>query len=85
MGSQVDYATGSVTLGIAVAFAGMIAHADAHARRARAPGPRCGGSCAAPRATSSSEGVLVRIFASTAVVAGVAFAFWFVIIQGPAP
>ena len=32
VGSQVDYHSGSVTLGIAVAFAGMIASADAHAR-----------------------------------------------------
>jgi hypothetical protein len=31
------------------------------------------------------QGVLVRIFASTAVVAGAAFAFWFLIIQGPSP
>jgi hypothetical protein len=31
------------------------------------------------------EGMLVRIFAISAVVAGGAFLFWFVILQGPAP
>jgi hypothetical protein len=31
------------------------------------------------------EGALVRIFAATAVVAGLAFLFWFVILEGPSP
>ena len=31
------------------------------------------------------DGALVRIFAATAVVAGLAFAVWFLIIAGPAP
>jgi hypothetical protein len=31
------------------------------------------------------EGMLARIFAVTAVLAGGAFLFWFVILQGPAP
>jgi hypothetical protein len=31
------------------------------------------------------EGALVRIFAATAVVAGLAFLVWFVILEGPAP
>jgi hypothetical protein len=31
------------------------------------------------------EGMLVRIFATTAVVAGLAFLAWFVILEGPAP
>jgi len=31
------------------------------------------------------EGMLVRIFAATAVVAGLAFLVWFVILEGPAP
>jgi hypothetical protein len=31
------------------------------------------------------EGVLVRIFAATAIVAGLAFLVWFVLLEGPAP
>jgi hypothetical protein len=84
VGSQVDYWSGSVTFGIAVAFAGMIATlmmtlAVAHRldrlwrilRRAAGHEQR--------------EGMLVRIFAATAVIAGLAFLFWFVILEGPAP
>jgi hypothetical protein len=84
VGSQVNYWTDSVTFGIAVAFAGMIATlmmtlAVAHRldrlwrllRRAAGHEQR--------------EGMLVRIFAATAVVAGLAFLFWFVILEGPAP
>jgi len=84
VGSQVNYQTGSVTFGIAVAFAGMIgtlmltlaalARLDRLWRILR----RAAGY-------EQQQGVLVRIFASTAVVAGGAFAVWFLIIQGPAP
>ena len=84
VGSQVDYATGSVTFGITVAFAGMIgtlmltlavlARLDRLWRILR----RAAGY-------EQQQGVLVRIFASTAIVAGAAFAFWLVIIQGPSP
>ena len=31
------------------------------------------------------EGVLARIFGATAVIALVAFGFWFLVIEGPAP
>jgi hypothetical protein len=84
VGSQVDYWSGSVTLGIAVAFAGMIATlmmtlAVAHRldrlwrilRRAAGYEQR--------------DGVLVPIFATTAVIAGLAFLVWFVVLEGPAP
>ncbi len=84
MGSQLDYQTGSVTLGIAVAFAGMIAtlmltlslasRLDRFWRILR----RAAGH-------EQKEGALVRIFAATAVVAAIAFAFWFVILEGPGP
>jgi hypothetical protein len=84
VGSQVDYASGSVTLGIAVAFAGMLgtlmltlavlARLDRLWRILR----RAAGY-------DQKQGVLVRIFATTAVVAGAAFVFWLVIIQGPSP
>jgi hypothetical protein len=84
VGSHVNYWSDSVTFGIAVAFAGMIATlmmtlAVAHRldrlwrilRRAAGHEQR--------------DGALVRIFATTAVIAGLAFLFWFVILEGPAP
>jgi hypothetical protein len=84
VGSQVDYHTGSVTLGIATAFAGMIGtlmltlglatRMDRVWRILR----RAAGH-------EQQEGALARIFAVTAVIAGLAFLFWFVIIEGPAP
>jgi hypothetical protein len=84
VGSQIDYATGSVTLGIAVAFAGMLAtlmltlavasRLDRLWRLLR----RAAGY-------EQREGMLVRIFAVTAVVAGLGFAFWLLIIEGPSP
>jgi hypothetical protein len=83
-GSQVDFHSGSVSLGIAVAFAGMIAtlmltlaaasRLDRFWRILR----RAAGH-------EQQEGVLVRIFAVTAVVAGLAFVFWFMILEGPSP
>jgi hypothetical protein len=84
VGSQVDYRTDSVSLGIAVAFAGMIgtlmltlavaARLDRGWRILR----RAAGH-------EQREGVLARIFAVTAVVAGLAFLVWFAILEGPAP
>ena len=84
VGSQVDYQTGSVSVGIAVAFAGMIAslmltlalavRLDAIWKVIR----RAGG-------VDQREGMLARIFMVTAIVAGLAFAFWFLILEGPGP
>jgi len=84
VGSQVDYHTGSVTLGIAVAFAGMIAslmltlvlavRLDAIWKVVR----RAGG-------IDQRDGALPRIFAVTAIAAALAFGFWFLILEGPAP
>ena len=84
VGSQVDYRTGSVSAGIAVAFAGMIGtlmltlaiatRLDRAWRILR----RAAGH-------EQREGVLVRIFAVTAIVAGLAFLVWFVLLEGPAP
>ena len=84
IGSQVDYWTKSVTAGIAIAFAGMIgtlmftlaiaSRLDRLWRLLR----RAAGH-------DQREGMLVRIFAVTAVVAGAIFLVWFVIIQGPGP
>jgi hypothetical protein len=84
VGSQVDYRTGSVTAGIAVAFAGMIATLmltlalTTRLDRAWRILRRAAGH-------EQKDGVLVRIFSITAVVAGLAFLVWFVILEGPAP
>ena len=84
VGSQVDYHSGSVTLGIAVAFAGMIATlmfmlaVATRLDRAWRILRRAAGH-------EQREGALVRIFATTAVIAGLAFLVWFVILEGPAP
>ena len=84
VGSQVDYRSGSVSAGLAVAFAGMIGtlmltlalatRLDRTWRILR----RAAGH-------EQREGVLVRVFAATAVVAGLAFLVWFVVLEGPAP
>jgi hypothetical protein len=84
VGSQVDFHTGSVSLGIATAFAGMIgtlmitlavcARLDRAWRILR----RAAGH-------EQREGVLARIFAVTAIVAGLAFLVWFIVLEGPAP
>ena len=71
VGSQVNYQTGSVSLGIAVALAVKL---DAIWKVVR----RAGG-------IDQRDGALARIFAITAIVAGLAFVFWFLILQGPAP
>jgi hypothetical protein len=84
VGSQIDYQTGSVTIGIAAAFAGMIATlmltlaACARLDRIWRILRRAAGH-------DQQEGALVRIFAVTAVVAGLGFAFWFLILAGPSP
>ena len=84
VGSQVDYHSGSVTLGIAVAFAGMIGTlmltlaVAARLDRAWRILRRAAGH-------EQQEGALVRIFAATAVIAAVVFLVWFVLLEGPAP
>jgi hypothetical protein len=84
IGSRVDYWTGSVFLGIVVAFLGVVAtlfltlslatRLDRVWRLLR----RAAGH-------EQREGMLGRIFAVSAVVAAVAFGFWFLILQGPGP
>ena len=84
VGSQVNYRTGSVSLGIAVAFAGMIAslmltlalaHRMDHLWRLlrRAAGK------------DQREGMLARIFTVSALIAGGGFLLWFFVLNGPAP
>jgi hypothetical protein len=84
VGSQVDYRTGSVFLGIVVAFLGVLAtlfgtlsvatRLDRIWRLLR----RAAGF-------EQRDGALGRIFGATAVVALAVFAVWFVVIQGPGP
>jgi hypothetical protein len=84
VGSQVDYRTDSVSLGIAVAFAGMIATL----MLTLALATRLDRAWRILRRAAGHEqrdGVLVTIFAVTAVVAGLAFLVWFVVFEGPAP
>ena len=84
VGSQVNYWSGSVFLGIVVAFFGVMAtlfltlalctRLDRVWRLLR----RAAGH-------EQREGMLGRIFGFTAIVALIAFGFWFVVIQGPGP
>ena len=84
VGSQVDYRTGSVFLGITVAFLGLVGtliltlvlatrldHVWRLLRRAAGHDQR--------------DGALGRIFMVTAIVAAIGFTFWLVVLQGPAP
>lgn len=84
VGSQVDYHTDSVSLGIAVAFAGMIATLMATLAIA-ARLDRAWRILRRAAGHEQREGMLVRIFAVTAIVAGLAFLVWFVVLEGPAP
>lgn len=84
VGSQVDFRTGSVFLGITVAFLGLLAsviltlmlvtrldHLWRLLRRAAGHDQR--------------EGVLGRIFVTAAVVSAIAFTVWLALIEGPGP
>ncbi|WP_028064778.1 hypothetical protein [Solirubrobacter soli] len=84
IGSQADYWLDSHMGGIVVAFAGILAslfvtlsicsRLDRMWRMVR----RAAGH-------EQRDGALARIFGASAVIALVAFGFWFLIIQGPAP
>jgi hypothetical protein len=84
VGSQVDYRSDSITLALLVTFAGMMAtlmitlaiatRLDRAWRILR----RAAGH-------EQQQGMLPRIFGATAIVALIAFSFWFWIIQGPSP
>jgi hypothetical protein len=82
IGSVVDYLSGSVFLGILIAFIALFSllfgallvllqldHAWILVRRAAGHDQR--------------TGAMVRIFAYTAAVCGIAFTFWFLVIHGP--
>ena len=84
VGSQIDYATGSLFLGIVSAFVGMVATLFITVALAR----RVDHAWMLVRRAAGFEqknGALERIFIITAGIAIVGFAFWFLIIAGPGP
>ena len=84
VGSQVNYHTNSVSFGILVAFVGMLATL----MLTLALAVRLDGIWKVIRRASGidqRDGVLSRIFMVTAIVAALAFGFWFLIIEGPGP
>ena len=84
VGSQVDYHTGSVMLGITVAFMGLLASLLVSLMITT----RLDGLWRILRRAAGydqKEGILARLFWVTAVVAGAAFVFWFLVVEGPGP
>jgi len=84
VGSQVEYRTGSVSLALLVAFAGMLA--GLMATLVVAAGlDETWRALRRAAGHDQREGVLVPLFAAAAVVGAVAFLAWFLVVQGPAP
>jgi hypothetical protein len=84
VGSQVNYQTHSVSLGILSAFAGMLATLMITLGLAR----RVDHAWRLVRRAAGYEqkgGALERIFVLSAGIAAVGFVFWFLIIAGPGP
>jgi hypothetical protein len=82
LGSQANYLTGSVSLGILVSFAGLFALLFG----ALALMKRIDGAWILVRRAAGHDqrtGVLGRIFAATAVVCALGFLLWFLVIHGP--
>ncbi|HEV3047887.1 MAG TPA: hypothetical protein VGY13_11070 [Solirubrobacteraceae bacterium] len=82
LGSQVNYVTGSVSLGILVAFVALFALLFG----ALALMKRLDGAWILVRRAAGYDqrgGALGRIFAITAAVCALAFVLWFVVIHGP--
>ena len=84
IGSQVDYLTGYVTAGISTVMLGCLASL----MLTMAAGKRVDHAWKLVRRAAGhrqEQGALERIFAISVGVCLVAFTFWFLIIQGPAP
>ncbi len=82
IGSQVNYLTNSVSLGIFVAFIGLFGFLFGTLALLR----RLDAAWILVRRAAGHDqrvGVLGRVFAVTAVVCGGAFMLWFVLIHGP--
>jgi hypothetical protein len=84
VGSQIDYVTGSVFIGIVSAFMGLLLSLMLTLVLAT----RLDGLWRILRRAAGHdqrEGVLTRIFMWTAIFAGSAFVLWFLLIEGPGP
>jgi hypothetical protein len=84
VGSQVDYQTDSVSLGILSAFAGMLLTLFLTLALAK----RLDTAWKLVRRAAGHEqqrGALERIFIISLAIAGTAFLFWFFVIEGPGP
>ncbi|HKR99149.1 MAG TPA: hypothetical protein VJU79_06500 [Candidatus Dormibacteraeota bacterium] len=84
VGSQVNYQTGSVSIGILSAFVGMVCTLFITVALAR----RVDHAWKLVRRAAGYEqkrGALERIFIISAGIAAVGFIFWFLIIAGPGP
>ena len=82
LGSQANYLSGSVSLGILVSFVGLFALLFGALSLMK----RIDNAWILVRRAAGHDqrgGALGRIFATTAVICGLAFAFWFVVIHGP--
>jgi hypothetical protein len=82
IGSQIDYLTGSVSLGILVAFIGLFALLFGALSLLR----RLDQAWILVRRAAGHDqrtGVLGRVFAITAVICAAAFLVWFLVIHGP--
>jgi uncharacterized membrane protein len=82
IGSQVDYLSGSVSLGILVSFIGLFSLLFGTLALMR----RLDQAWILVRRAAGHDqrtGALGRIFAITAAVCAIAFTFWFLVIHGP--
>ena len=84
IGSQVDYHSDSVFLGITVAFLGLVASLIATLALA-ARIDRVWRLLRRAAGHDQRDGMLGRLFMVSAIVAGVAFTVWLVLLEGPAP
>ncbi len=82
IGSQVDYLSGSISFGILIAFVGLLVFLFGALAMLR----RLDEAWILVRRAAGHDqrtGILGRIFATTAAICAVVFAFWFIVINGP--
>jgi hypothetical protein len=82
LGSEADYLTGSVSIGIVVAFAGLFSLLFGTLSLLR----RLDAAWILVRRAAGHDqrtGVLGRVFGATAAVIAIVFVFWFLVIHGP--
>jgi hypothetical protein len=84
LGSQIFHATGSVSIGILIAFLGMLLTILVTLKLAMSL-DRTWKLVRRASGHDQEKGALERIFVISMVVAGTAFFFWFLVIHGPGP